>query len=325
MPKDGEDAMPWWDVLTSSPDGARPAAAAVLSTEQDGGSGGRQPGSSELAEAAGQTASAVRSINPSAAALLPFITGQEAIGDLPPIMTPHTDCSSSSHQSWSSENVRQQQQQHHHHHQQQQQQYSQQEGTLPEPTDPPGAFSLAARLEQIYQDSMRYLQQLESTGPRGPLAFTTPYLGRDSIPYQPEQGVLLCQLPDPLSHCQPVSRYARYMRTPHWEGQDLGGFKFNCLLHHTCDKPPKKQPLKQLQQQQLSSSRKCIDPCGVSGTVMGKNDDSRSCVHFCEERLLTTLERRRLMSIPDFMVIRGRPKEVEQQVSEGEIESELCG
>eukprot|EP00775_Hariotina_reticulata_P006940 gene6940-7158_t len=206
LPRDGKLAVPWWDVLSLSPDSAGPASTPGSNSHEGGGTVGQQAQHQLVGPAEAPGAPSTVLID--SAALLPFVTVQEAIGDLPPIMKPHSPCRGGQQAEDTG---------------QQQQQQQQQDRAPNEPSNPPCATSLAERLSQIHQDSKLYLQQLWLKGSKD-MAWSTPYL------------------------------------------------------------------------------------------VMGKNDDSRSCVHFCEERLLTTLERRRLMSLPDFLVVRGRHKEVEQQV-----------
>lgn len=50
--------------------------------------------------------------------------------------------------------------------------------------------------------------------------------------YQPEQGVLLYQLPPPVADLRPVSQYAQFCRSPHWAGQGLRDFNPGLLRDH---------------------------------------------------------------------------------------------
>lgn len=93
----------------------------------------------------------------------------------------------------------------------------------------PPAGTLSDMLAQLREESE--VAALEAEGRRKHSKDTVVY-GLHCRTYQPEQGVLLYQLPPPVADLRPVSQYAQFCRSPHWAGQGLRDFNPGLLRDH---------------------------------------------------------------------------------------------
>jgi hypothetical protein len=247
----GDQSAAWWDVLRAAVNAQRP---------QDG-------------------------------VLLPHVNVAEAIGDLPPIVAPNSHSSRggsstlrSKGGSWHLDNPaalnwwqqlsigssrgsssdgygsRRSLPQ-------QQQQQQQQPGSLRQDLDD---------LREAGIDAARALGSIRK-GQGDPF-------GLPVTSYDPQQGVLLYQLPAPVADLRPVSVYAQHMRSSHRAGVGfLRGFNPALLYDHTYPGMPTLSLPR--------TGKNVMTGLGVVGTVVGKNTPGSRTVHFAEPRQATMLER----------------------------------
>jgi hypothetical protein len=231
----GDGAATWWDVLTAAP----------------------------------------TAVSPGEGELLPHVTLAEAIGDLPPLLTPSSGptgpraqqqqqpTGNSSSSSGAASGVAQQQQQ--------------QQG-CGSGDHMPAEGSLQQQLDML-RESGRDAAAATLQHKSGRRAHR---FGLDVQHYNPQQGVLLPVLPPPVADLRPTSVFAQYCRSRHWSGQGLRGFNPGLLLWHAYSGPTTNLPV---------SGDSIMQPLGVVGTVCGHSTESGSSVHFGESRRLSHFER----------------------------------
>lgn len=120
----------------------------------------------------------------------------------------------------------------------------------------------------------------------------TVLLGEEMMEYKPDAGIMNCPLP--LDGCRPVSRYSRYMRSPHAAHQDASLFRTGMLEDHTARhsssavltalrKDSRQQQEGETQpRKDKRANRPAAD--GLAGTVLGHNEPRPACLHFKEDR-----------------------------------------
>jgi hypothetical protein len=213
MAKSGGEATAWWGVLTAATDAL---------------------------------------INP-ALGLLPHVTVAEAVGDLPPIMTSSSSAGDSYGSGSSSWHLAGQLQDGGSKWQQLHEtggtNSNDSTGSVLQPGSAAAAATAAAGgveqqgsalppagtlwdlLAQLRAESVVAADEAEERRRRKHSREPVVY-GLTCHSYQPQQGVLLYQLPPPAADLRPVSRYAQYCRMPHWDAQGMRDFNPGLLCDH---------------------------------------------------------------------------------------------
>jgi hypothetical protein len=211
---------------------------------------------------------APNAVSPGEGDLLPHVTIAEAIGDLPPIWDTSSgptgllaqqqlQGNSSSSSSGAASGVAQQQ--------------SQQAG-----------LSAEGSLQQQLHNSRNSGRAAAAAALRHKSSRQAHQHGLTVQHYNPQQGVLLQLLPQPVAHLRPASVYAHFARIQHWPEQSMHSFDHALLRGHAYVGPTTNLP---------QTGDRVMQPLGVVGTVCGKNMLCRGSVHFAEPRMLSWLER----------------------------------
>lgn len=282
MTKSGGEATAWWGVLTAATD-------ALINQEQG---------------------------------LLPHVTVAEAVGDLPPIMTNSSSSSArNSYGSSSSWHLAGQLQDGGSNWQQLHQAGgTNSNGSTGSALQPGSAAAAAAAaggveqqgsalppagtlfdlLAQLRAESVVAADEAEERKRRKHSREPVVY-GLTCRSYQPQQGVLLYQLPPPVADLRPVSQYAQYCRRPHWAEQGMRDFNPGLLRDHVYMGPTRS----------LTKGHE-MSPLGVVGTVVGNARNGSNTTHMAEQRRSTLRERARFQGVPDWMNYCGRDDRAKQ-------------